>query len=113
MLTAKSDMVDKLLGMELGADDYMTKPFDVREVIVRIKAVFRRIELVTTHAEEGTTGPIEIMGQIQIIKRQRVVKKDEEKIELKNKEFDLLLFLAENRRKPIYTAAAFGPCLGI
>lgn len=98
MLTAKSDMVDKLLGMELGADDYMTKPFDVREVIVRIKAVFRRIELVTTHAEEGTTGPIEIMGQIQIIKRQRVVKKDEEKIELKNKEFDLLLFLAENRR---------------
>ncbi|MFF2089175.1 response regulator transcription factor [Paenibacillus sp. NPDC058174] len=97
MLTAKADMVDKLLGMELGADDYMTKPFDVREVIVRIKAVFRRIELATALAKGEAEAAVEIKDGIRIIKRQRVVLRDREKVELKNKEFDLLLFLAENR----------------
>ncbi len=47
MLTAKSDTIDKILGMELGADDYITKPFEIREVIVRIKSIFRRIELIS------------------------------------------------------------------
>jgi len=97
ILTAKADMLDKLLGMELGADDYMTKPFDVREVIVRIKAVFRRIELVTTLAKGEGAESLELKGEVRIHKQQRVVTKSDEKIELKNKEFDLLLFLAENR----------------
>lgn len=47
MLTAKSDTIDKILGMELGADDYITKQFEIREVIVRIKSIFRRIELIS------------------------------------------------------------------
>lgn len=51
MLTAKSDTIDKILGMELGADDYITKPFEIREVIVRIKSIFRRIELISEAAD--------------------------------------------------------------
>lgn len=97
MLTAKSDIVDKLLGMELGADDYVTKPFDIREVIVRIKAVFRRIEQVMGQSDPEGEGMIRIYDSIEIGKRQREVKKEGEKVVLKNREFDLLMFLAEHR----------------
>ncbi|BFH63307.1 response regulator transcription factor [Paenibacillus azoreducens] len=97
MLTAKSDIVDKLLGMELGADDYVTKPFDIREVIVRIKAIFRRIEQVMEQSDLDGEGKIRIYDSIEIGKRQREVKKEGEKVVLKNMEFDLLLFLAEHR----------------
>ncbi|MFU1795931.1 response regulator transcription factor [Paenibacillus azoreducens] len=97
MLTAKSDIVDKLLGMELGADDYVTKPFDIREVIVRIKAIFRRIEQVMGQSDLDGEGMIRIYDSIEIGKRQREVKKEGEKVVLKNMEFDLLLFLAEHR----------------
>lgn len=97
MLTAKSDIVDKLLGMELGADDYVTKPFDIREVIVRIKAIFRRIEQVMEQSDLDGEGKIRIYDSIEIGKRQREVKKEGEKVGLKNMEFDLLLFLAEHR----------------
>ncbi|MFC4809738.1 response regulator transcription factor [Paenibacillus sp. GCM10023250] len=97
MLTAKSDMVDKLLGMELGADDYITKPFDVREVVVRIKAVFRRIEQVIGREAAQAPETIALRGDIEIRKAQRLVCREGTKIELKNKEFELLLFFAEHR----------------
>ncbi|MBW7455190.1 response regulator transcription factor [Paenibacillus sepulcri] len=97
MLTAKSDMVDKILGMELGADDYITKPFDVREVIVRIKAIFRRIGLVIKQSQGNAAERLAIGGQIEIARRQRKAWKNDEETDLKNKEFDLLLFLADNR----------------
>ncbi|RXZ80641.1 DNA-binding response regulator [Paenibacillaceae bacterium] len=98
MLTAKSDIVDKLLGIELGADDYITKPFDVREVAVRIKAVFRRIDQAKGHSSRSDgMQKIAVNGQIEIVKEQRSVIKNGEKIELKNKEFDLLLFFAEHK----------------
>ena len=97
MLTAKSEMVDKLLGMELGADDYITKPFDVREVVVRIKAVFRRIEQVMGRkAGQAPAEALVVRNTIEILPQQRLVRRDGEKIELKNKEFELLLFFAEN-----------------
>lgn len=97
MLTAKSDMVDKLLGIELGADDYITKPFDVREVTVRIKAVFRRIEQVREQAVQGTAETLTVGERIEIAGKQRTVRKDGERVDVKNKEFDLLLFFAENK----------------
>lgn len=52
MLTAKAEEVDKVLGLELGADDYMTKPFSVREFLARVKAIFRRVDVAQTNAEE-------------------------------------------------------------
>jgi DNA-binding response OmpR family regulator len=95
ILTAKNDINDKILGIELGADDYITKPFDMRESIARIKAVFRRIDL--TNARSHSCKIIKIGKNIEINMDERSVTKDGEIIEFTHKEFDLLAFLADNR----------------
>ncbi|HBM81893.1 MAG TPA: DNA-binding response regulator [Clostridiaceae bacterium] len=100
MITAKSDTVDKILGIELGADDYITKPFDVREVIARIKALFRRIEL-TSKSKAIENDTITLNDGIEIHKKGREVLKNKKRIELTGKEYDLLLFLAENKGRVI------------
>lgn len=98
MLTAKSDIVDRILGIELGADDFITKPFDLREVTVRIKAIFRRIELTSEALESAETEETLSAGHdITICKSRREVLKDGKRIDLTNKEYELLLFMAENR----------------
>lgn len=97
MITAKSDTIDKILGIELGADDYITKPFDMREVIVRIKAIFRRIGLTSEAIETEKFEAIKVSNYIEIYKEKREVLKNNSKVELTNKEYDLLLFLAENK----------------
>jgi DNA-binding response OmpR family regulator len=97
MLTAKSDTIDKILGMELGADDYITKPFDIREVIVRIKAILRRIEL--TSEIKDNSQCLKLDNNIEILKDRREVLKSGSRIELTNKEYELLIFLSENRGK--------------
>ncbi len=97
MITAKSDMIDKILGMELGADDYITKPFDIREVIVRIKAVFRRIELMAESEEAHEFNVIQVIDGIELFKDKREVLKDGMRVELTNKEYNLLVFFLENR----------------
>ncbi len=99
MITAKSDMVDKVLGMELGADDYMTKPFDIREVIARIRAIFRRIEQISESLDMQSFDVIKLGANIEIRKDEREVWKQGEKTGLTNKEYDLLLFLAHNNRR--------------
>lgn len=96
MITARSDTFDKILGMELGADDYITKPFDIREVIVRIKAIFRRIELTSVSLETNEFDALQPGMGIEIFKEKREVFKHGARVDLTNKEFDLLLFLAEN-----------------
>jgi DNA-binding response OmpR family regulator len=97
MITAKSDTFDKILGIELGADDYITKPFDTREVIVRIKAIFRRISLTSESRENDDFEALNVCEDIIIYKEKREVLKGNSKIELTNKEYELLLFLAENK----------------
>ncbi|ASA20752.1 response regulator transcription factor [Paenibacillus donghaensis] len=97
MITAKSDTLDKVLGMELGADDYITKPFDIREVIARIRAIFRRIELIGDSLENNTSEVIRLEAEIQIHKGKREVLKGGMKLGLTNKEYDLLLFFAEHK----------------
>ncbi|WP_238881900.1 response regulator transcription factor [Clostridium sp. YIM B02551] len=97
MLTAKSDTIDKILGIELGADDYITKPFDIREVVVRIKAIFRRIGQISESTTTNKFEVIKLSSDTEIYKDKREVIKDNYRVELTNKEFDLLLFLAENR----------------
>lgn len=94
MLTAKNNIVDKILGLELGADDYITKPFDIREVLVRIKVALRRIEETHIKRDEKV---IYINNKIKLDKACHVVYKNEDTVKLKPKEYELLLILAENR----------------
>lgn len=101
MITAKSDAVDKILGMELGADDYITKPFNIREVIVRIKTIFRRIELISESVVDREYNVIKLDGGIEIYKEKHEVFKNGKTVDLTNKEYDLLVYLAENQGKVI------------
>ncbi|NFN85587.1 response regulator transcription factor [Clostridium sporogenes] len=99
MITAKCDITDKVLGLELGADDYITKPFDMREVLVRIRSIFRRIDIIEKSVIEKDMAYISIGKDIKIYKDERVVMKENKEMEFKPKEFDLLMFLAENKGK--------------
>lgn len=97
MITAKSDPVDKILGIELGADDYITKPFNIREVIARVKALFRRIELISSNVSSYNSNVIKLRDNIEIHTDERSVIKDNSIVDLTNKEYDLLLYLAQNK----------------
>lgn len=94
MLTAKSEEVDKVLGLEMGADDYITKPFSIRELIARVKATFRRIEV----DQESAEPPMQTIhfGDLIIEPEKRKVSLDGAPVELTAKEFDLLLLFARN-----------------
>ena len=96
ILTAKSEEVDKVMGLELGADDYITKPFSIRELIARVKAIFRRIEMDQQEHEQLHT-PEEIQyGDLKIEPAKRKVTRDGASLELTAKEFDLLVLLAQH-----------------
>ncbi|MBV7506074.1 response regulator transcription factor [Bacillus sp. sid0103] len=98
MLTAKDDEFDKILGLELGADDYMVKPFSPREVIARVKAILRRIQIQTETTNVGgeETGQIQI-GNLRINPEKYEAHFNDNLLELTLKEFELLLFLAQNK----------------
>ncbi len=94
MLTAKGEEFDKVLGLELGADDYITKPFSVRELVARIKALFRRMG-----STISTEQDIIKSGEITIDNSRREVFKNGELVEMTLKEFELLKLLILNRGK--------------
>jgi two-component system alkaline phosphatase synthesis response regulator PhoP len=97
MLTSRSDESDKVLALEMGADDYITKPFGVLELVARTKALLRR----TSQAETETAGkPFIEHGSLQIDKVKRKVLLNGERLDLTLKEFDLLYLLASNPGKP-------------
>jgi DNA-binding response OmpR family regulator len=97
MLTARNEEIDKIIGLETGADDYLTKPFSIREFIARVKALLRRAEMVKT---ETTTTQETIRYQKLIIDPiKRKVTRNDEKIELTPKEFDLLYLFMSNPGK--------------
>ena len=95
MLTAKSEDMDKILGLEYGADDYITKPFNILEVKARIKAIMRR----TSKRKETTASPMLIKGNMKIDCESRRVFIGDREINLTAKEFDVLELLATNPNK--------------
>ncbi len=97
MLTAKGEEVDKILGLEMGADDYMTKPFSPRELTARIKAILRRMEVST--GDNDSKVKIVKQGDIELNIQSHEVKKVEELLDLTPKEFQLLKFLMLNINK--------------
>ena len=86
MLTALGEEVDRILGLELGADDYLTKPFSTRELIARIKAMLRRVELDQAISPSSVT----TVGDIQVNMNTHRVYKGSEELSLRHKEFELL-----------------------
>lgn len=96
MLTSKSEEMDKVLGLELGADDYMVKPFGIREFIARAKALFRRVEVLKSDASDLKDI---LVGELKIEASKRKVTINGNRIELTPKEFDLLYLLASNPGK--------------
>jgi two-component system response regulator RegX3 len=93
MLTARSEEFDRVLGLELGADDYVTKPFSFRELVARIRAVARR-STSEPGAPEAESTEAQIVGGLKIDRRTRRVYIDDNEVQLTAKEFDLLAFLA-------------------
>ncbi len=94
MLTAKDSEIDKVLGLELGADDYVTKPFSTRELLARVKANLRRHK--ATAAEEANTQKEIVVGDLTIYPDAYQVKRRGEAIELTHREFELIHYLAKH-----------------
>ena len=105
MLTARDDEIDRVVGLEIGADDYMTKPFSMRELMARVKAMLRRRELLQEeirHADAPARDMIEA-GELTLSRATRQVTLRNQPVRLKPKEFDLLEFLMRNRER-VYSA---------
>ena len=92
MLTAKTEEIDKVVGLELGADDYVTKPFSMRELLARVRALLRRAETAPAGATE-----VLVAGELQVDLRRREASRGGQALPLKPKEFDLLAFFLRNR----------------
>ena len=93
MLTSKSEELDKVLGLELGADDYLTKPFSLRELLARVKAIMRRVNAVKKEANSDAQTEIHFPG-LSINLEKRKVFRDNKPVDLTAKEFDLLALFA-------------------
>jgi two-component system alkaline phosphatase synthesis response regulator PhoP len=100
MLTAKDDEFDKVLGLELGADDYMTKPFSPREVVARIKAILRRLQVSEQNSDIKQSSEIHI-GKLKILPEHFEAYRNDELLELTPKEFELLIYLIERQGRVI------------
>ena len=99
MLTAKGEELDKVLGLEMGADDYMTKPFSMRELVARVKAMLRRAELSPASANGRTGGGVITSGDLRIDVEARKASLSGVPVKLKPKEFDLLTLFASHPGK--------------
>jgi two-component system OmpR family response regulator len=98
MLTAKAEETDKVVGLELGADDYMTKPFSIREFLARIRAMLRRSEMMAAASSTQEAIPSAIkVGELEIDLAGHTVSRSGTLVDLSHKEFDLLAFLVKNK----------------
>lgn len=104
ILTARDDEIDRVIGLEIGADDYITKPFSMRELMARVKAHLRRERLIREEVgsqQEVTSHDVLTFGNLTLDLSRREVLVDNAPIPLKPKEFELLLFLAQHRRQAL------------
>jgi two-component system OmpR family response regulator len=92
MLTARDDEIDKVTGLDLGADDYMTKPFSMRELMARIRAMLRRVEIQTVIPETPLS-----FGDLEVDTLHHMITRAGNTLNLSPKEFDLLVFLTSNK----------------
>ncbi len=99
MLTAKDEEIDRVIGLEMGADDYVTKPFSMRELMARVKANLRRVRMVRAEIDTEAQMPKEVIhfGDLTIDLTRREAYKNNQPLSLKPKEFDLLLFLVRHK----------------
>jgi len=95
MLTAKSEEIDRVVGLECGADDYMTKPFSIRELKARVKAILRRMQTMSSPAESNGNAIVK-SGDLVIDSHKRKVTLHDQRLELTPKEYELLWLLASN-----------------
>jgi DNA-binding response OmpR family regulator len=98
MLTARAEEVDRVLGLEVGADDYLTKPFSIRELLARVRAILRRVELMRDSGAGATddSPPVLVDGSLRIDVGEHVASVDGRTVDLTPKEFDLLVLLVTN-----------------
>lgn len=104
MLTARDDEIDKVVGLEIGADDYLTKPFSMRELLARVHALLRRATVMWSDASESTaSAPADRIqsGDLVIDVSRREVRRAGKPLPLKRQEYELLLFLVQNRGKAL------------
>ncbi len=106
MLTARDDEIDRVVGLEVGADDYLTKPFSMRELLARVKAMLRRVRMMREESEvqqpsaEGTAeAGLLRFGNLIIDENRHEVRLNGQVVVLRPKEYDLLLFFAQHRRQ--------------
>jgi DNA-binding response OmpR family regulator len=99
MLTARDDEIDRIVGLEMGADDYISKPFSMRELMARVKAQLRRVRLIREEIGGADDQSHEILkfGNLSLDLTRREIQIGERILELKPKEYDLMLFLAQHR----------------
>ena len=96
MLTARSEEVDRVLGLEVGADDYLTKPFSIRELLARVRAMLRRVDLLREAGSPDAAKPVLASGPLRIDVTQHVVTVDGRSVDLTPKEFELLTMMVSN-----------------
>ncbi|MEL7563019.1 response regulator transcription factor [Dehalogenimonas sp. 4OHTPN] len=97
MLTARSEEIDKVLGLELGADDYLTKPFSMRELLARVKAMLRRGELARLDAVSQREGSVLKAGDVEVDQARHRLSVGGQAVDVTPREFDLLSFFMTNR----------------
>ncbi len=100
-LSAKDTELDKIVGLELGADDYLSKPFSIRELLARVKAVLRRFEGVNQQGSEHDRHDL-VFGDVTLNPATRIVRNDGNEVNLTSLEFDLLHYLAQNCGKALH-----------
>lgn len=96
-VSARNEELDRILGLELGADDYLSKPFSVRELIVRIKNILKRSENNLSHKDESVLN----VKELSIYPEQRIAKVSEKEVSLTTKEYEVLKYLVENKGYPL------------
>jgi len=102
MVSAKDEEIDRVLGLELGSDDYISKPFSPRELVVRVKTIFRRIKDDKSTFAEAVNSRLECADLHIYPEERKVIVKNNSELDFTPKEYDLLLFLIKNRNK-LYT----------